>query len=606
ISWLFSRLKQQRHIPAFGVIPQRKGMVINMGKDLNEGEINKSALLDNLPSMVYRCNFDRDWTMQFVSDASFELTGYKAESLIGNRDLCFNDIIAPEYREYLWIRWNNVLSQRESLMYEYEIITATGQRKWVLETGQGVFNENGDVEALEGIIIDITERKVNEKRNEFLGKHDLMTGLYNREYFEVLLEYELDLEPNVKKAILNINLKKTDLFTLAYGFHYSQELIKKIAAELTTLCTNDCRLFSTYANRFTLYLKNYKDKNDLIQLSEEVVKILITILSAKGNNVGIGILEINEGETDVKKILRDVLIASENSVSNLNNQCRYVFFDKDMELKIIRQAKIKDLLEKIATGNDDYLYLQFQPIYNVEQNRICCFEALSRLKSDELGIVSPLEFIPLSEETKLIIPIGKRIIHKSLCFLRKLIENGNNDIRISINVSAIQLFDNDFTSSLIELIDNADIDPSKVIIEITESVFSDNYHEINEKLNKLKDRGICITIDDFGTGYSSFARERELNIDGLKIEKYFIDGLIVLNPERLITNDIISMAHKLGHCVVAEGVEHEEQMQYLVKHKCDMIQGYLISRPLDEEYAIQLLKNNDFSKYAIKEKTDKK
>ena len=581
-------------------------MVINMGKDLNEGEINKSALLDNLPSMVYRCNFDRDWTMQFVSDASFELTGYKAESLIGNRDLCFNDIIAPEYREYLWIRWNNVLSQRESLMYEYEIITATGQRKWVLETGQGVFNENGDVEALEGIIIDITERKVNEKRNEFLGKHDLMTGLYNREYFEVLLEYELDLEPNVKKAILNINLKKTDLFTLAYGFHYSQELIKKIAAELTTLCTNDCRLFSTYANRFTLYLKNYKDKNDLIQLSEEVVKILITILSAKGNNVGIGILEINEGETDVKKILRDVLIASENSVSNLNNQCRYVFFDKDMELKIIRQAKIKDLLEKIATGNDDSLYLQFQPIYNVEQNRICCFEALSRLKSDELGIVSPLEFIPLSEETKLIIPIGKRIIHKSLCFLRKLIENGNNDIRISINVSAIQLFDNDFTSSLIELIDNADIDPSKVIIEITESVFSDNYHEINEKLNKLKDRGICITIDDFGTGYSSFARERELNIDGLKIEKYFIDGLIVLNPERLITNDIISMAHKLGHCVVAEGVEHEEQMQYLVKHKCDMIQGYLISRPLDEEYAIQLLKNNDFSKYAIKEKTDKK
>ena len=557
-------------------------MVINMGKDLNEGEINKSALLDNLPSMVYRCNFDRDWTMQFVSDASFELTGYKAESLIGNRDLCFNDIIAPEY---LWIRWNNVLSQRESLMYEYEIITATGQRKWVLETGQGVFNENGDVEALEGIIIDITERKVNEKRNEFLGKHDLMTGLYNREYFEVLLEYELDLEPNVKKAILNINLKKTDLFTLAYGFHYSQELIKKIAAELTTLCTNDCRLFSTYANRFTLYLKNYKDKNDLIQLSEEVVKILITILSAKGNNVGIGILEINEGETDVKKILRDVLIASENSVSNLNNQCRYVFFDKDMELKIIRQAKIKDLLEKIATGNDDYLYLQFQPIYNVEQNRICCFEALSRLKSDELGIVSPLEFIPLSEETKLIIPIGKRIIHKSLCFLRKLIENGNNDIRISINVSAIQLFDNDFTSSLIELIDNADIDPSKVIIE---------------------DRGICITIDDFGTGYSSFARERELNIDGLKIEKYFIDGLIVLNPERLITNDIISMAHKLGHCVVAEGVKHEEQMQYLVKHKCDMIQGYLISRPLDEEYAIQLLKNNDFSKYAITEKTDKK
>jgi sensor c-di-GMP phosphodiesterase-like protein len=132
--------------------------------------------------------------------------------------------------------------------------------------------------------------------------------------------------------------------------------------------------------------------------------------------------------------------------------------------------------------------------------------------------------------------------------------------------------------------------PSNIGIEITESVFESDYEKINRILGRLKKAGFIIAIDDFGTGYSSLARERELNINCLKIDQSFIDKLMYLEPEKTITDDIISMAHNLGHYVIAEGVEHEKQKQYLQRHGCDKIQGYLISKPLDEDMAIEFLR----------------
>lgn len=137
------------------------------------------------------------------------------------------------------------------------------------------------------------------------------------------------------------------------------------------------------------------------------------------------------------------------------------------------------------------------------------------------------------------------------------------------------------------------INPKKVGIEITESVFVSDYKKINTIIDKLRDAGMCIAMDDFGTGYSSLGREKELKVDSLKIDKLFIDKLLDADINKAITSDIISMAHKLGHCVVAEGVEHEEQLQYLKNHGCDKIQGNLISKPLEEKVALEYLNKHD-------------
>lgn len=157
-------------------------------KALAESERSKSVLLSHLPGMAYRCNYDREWTMYFVSEGCFELTGYTPENLLYNKDLSFNSLIAPDYRDLLWKEWERTLAKRLPFKYEYEIITANGERKWVLEMGQGIYGEQGEVEALEGIILDISDRKEIENNLRHNHEHDRWTGLYNRNYLETLLD----------------------------------------------------------------------------------------------------------------------------------------------------------------------------------------------------------------------------------------------------------------------------------------------------------------------------------------------------------------------------------------------------------------------------------
>ncbi len=189
----------------------------------------------------------------------------------------------------------------------------------------------------------------------------------------------------------------------------------------------------------------------------------------------------------------------------------------------------------------------------------------------------------------MIIPIGEQVIIKAFEFMNKLKKNGFGSVSISINVSIIQLLRPDFVDKLFELIASMRVEAKYVGIELTESVYMADHMIISSTIEVLKNAGLRVYIDDFGTGYSSLAREKELNVNFLKIDKYFIDKLMDADPDLAITSDIISMAHKLGHRTVAEGVEHELQMQYLIDHNCDQIQGYLISKPLDEDSALRFL-----------------
>ena len=214
---------------------------------------------------------------------------------------------------------------------------------------------------------------------------------------------------------------------------------------------------------------------------------------------------------------------------------------------------------------------------------------MARLNSKEYGPVSPTEFILFAEKTNMIVPLGERISFLALSFLRKLEKEGHDTISVSINVSVIQILSPGFAETFLTMIGEMNVNPERVGIELTESAFATERADMNTVINKLKAAGIKILIDDFGTGYSSFARQRDLNIDCLKIDKSFIDRLMELRPQETITGDMISMAHKLGHCVIAEGVEWEKQLHYLQEKGCDRIQGYLISKPLDEDLALDLL-----------------
>jgi PAS domain S-box-containing protein len=574
-------------------ITERKAME----KALRESERSKSVFLSHLPGLAYRCHNDRDWTMLYVSEGCFNLTGYPPESLLCNRDLSYNDLIAPEYRSALWSRWNQVLTERQPFKYEYEIITATGERKWVLELGQGIYNAQGEVEALEGIILDISDRKAIENTLKYHNEHNRWTGLYNRDYLVSLLKKEIKLKKKSKKALIGINLSMVQLLTVNYGFQYSLNLIIRAAEALRQHCAANRLLFQPRENRFVFYLFDYKDQSELIEFSNAIIETLESLFLTERIGGGIGILEIehSDQEVDIDLLLRRLVIASERFVSLSEKAFEICFYDAELEALVNRERDIMEALNHIAVDEptNDELFLQYQPILNLRTGSICGFEALARLKTEKLGLVSPLEFISIVEKTKLIIPIGEKVMSKAFRFLNKLKAHGYDEISVSINVSVIELLNPAFTSRLFALISEMQVNPKNIGIEITESIFASDFECINKVIEKLRDAGLQIAIDDFGTGYSSLARERELTVDCMKIDKHFIDKLLCTDLNKTITSDIISISHKLGHCTIAEGVEHEIQLQYLKEHNCDRIQGYLISKPLDEEEAIEFLKKNE-------------
>jgi len=232
-----------------------------------ESERSKSMLLSNLPGIAYRSKCDKQWTMEFLSEGCYNLTGYKPESLINNKELSYNDLIVPESREFLWNKWEHILALRTPFRSEYEITTAAGERKWVLETGQGVFNEEGSVEALEGIIIDITESKRQQIKIQYINDYDSLTGVYNRSYYErakVLFEEESNLPVSIIMADINGLRSTNDAFGLATG----DMLISKTARIIRSCCGEKDILARTGGNEFSIISPNTDfDKANEIRLS---------------------------------------------------------------------------------------------------------------------------------------------------------------------------------------------------------------------------------------------------------------------------------------------------------------------------------------------------
>lgn len=558
---------------------------------LMESERSKSVLLSHLPGLAYRCNYDKEWTMLFVSKGCHDLTGYYAESLLYNRDLSFNDLIAPEYHKLLWNEWERVLKNKIPFRYSYQIITAEGNRKWVYEMGEGIFDEDDNVIALEGIIIDIDNQKKLELENKHKSEYDQLTNLHNRSYLEQLLKKDLSTGFYKKKAIIGINLTSLQSRTPIFGYQYTQELMKTMTNSLKEIITTNHPLFITYENFLVLYVKKFSVKGDIIKLMELVQNKLSTILNKERVGCGLGAYIFEKDVADVDQILRNVLIATEKSLSNTSSSNSYVFYDISMKNQLLRENQIKQRFNMVVDTNNknNRLYLVYQPILDLKSNKITEFEALSRFESPGLGKLSPLEFIPILESSKLIIPVGDIIIDEALDFIYEINRIYDNTISISINISVIQLLSENFVSKLISTIKLKKVNINNVILELTETVFYKDFCEVNSILTLLRSKGIKIVIDDFGTGFSSLSRESELNIDGLKIDKLFIDKISEHNQDKAITSDIISMSHKLNHLVTAEGVESLVQKIYLINNNCDKLQGFIFSKPLIKSDAINFL-----------------
>ncbi len=560
---------------------------------LFESERSKAVLLDNLPGMMYRCKLDRNWTMLYVSSGCLELTGYSADALLDNKLYSYNDLIKESYKEAIWQNWQTAISKKTKFLEEYEIITANGKSKWVWEQGQGIYDDEGNVLYLEGLIIDINDRKKNELSLKHVSEHNALTDVLNLRSLEKMILNQ-QIEGKIKQAaMVMIYVRRYNHIVTTYGYKIGNQLILEITKILSELSDDKHILFQPFSDRFVFYIPSYYKKGTLKTFAQKIVDELDKRIKQRAIGFSIGIIEIDhKRKEDAATLLRQAAIASEHY--NLNHQISYSFYDKKVAERNTREKIITEALEKYIY-DDTYadFHLVFQPIVDLKTSLIVGFEALARFKDTFLGDITPNEFIPVTESSLLILPLGRKIMEKSFVFAKKLENEGFNKTVVSFNVSAIQLLNASFIHDLTDFISLYQVNPANLNIEFTESIFSDNYQEINNKIDQIHALGLQVSIDDFGTGYSSLAREEELNVNCLKIDRHFVKKITKMKPEKNLISDIISMAHKLGHQVVAEGVENRKQLDYLLKHNCDLYQGYYFSQPLSEDDALAiLLKNN--------------
>ena len=424
--------------------------------------------------------------------------------------------------------------------------------------------------------------------------YDKLTGLPNSLYLEEYLNNENSDLDNTAKAILMLNCKNFKTLNMTYGFKYGDNILIQIADNIKKSLNKNEMLFRFNADRFVLVLGDYDRKEDLKDRARYLIKKFKEPLNGDSKyeyiSAQVSILEIVEPDMTADRVLQDLSLAISNIDTSSTDQIE--FFNENMEISIKRKDIIESTVKDVIEGRDSgSIYLNYQPKIDILKNQFVGFEALARMNDKELGFVSPLEFIEIAEKKLLIYELGNYILGAACDFTNNLVKNDFGDFRIAVNISLIQIMREEFIDDVRKILKTKKTDPRFLEFEITESAIVDNLEVINKKLIELKSLGITIALDDFGTGFSSFARLHSAHIDTVKIDRYFIDRLDKYDSGKLITGDIISMSHKLGFSVVAEGVESSEQLDYLKKHNCDIAQGYLISKPLSEKDALLYAKS---------------
>lgn len=560
-------------------------------KELNKTNLLVDTIFDQAPIGItlefgMNPNSNNNDSNPVINKSFEKITGRSRDELI---KLGWGKITHPDDLEKDLENYEKFLNgDIESYNMEKRYLKPDGTTAWVDMTIAPIKIDSSPEINHICLVQDITERKEHEMKLKYISEHDLNTGLYNRRYFESLLEEEKKIKSDLKRAAVLLNLKNINFVNLTYGYDFNEKIVKELATMLSNLEDENTMVFSISFDRFLFYIKGYNDSMELNQFCEKLLELIkeIQILHIVGCEIGV--LKIERNNFDGETILRKALVAAETV--GVHEVFSYQIFNDELDKKMKREEKVRSNLLDAIYNEKDKMYVQYQPILDLKTNKIRGFEVLVRMDSEELGIIPPIEFIHLAEEMQLIVPVGKRVTKLACEFLKKLEKEGYDDICVYINVSIAEIYREEFISELIEMVENTNVNTKCLGIEITETIFSNNNDFLNLKLEKLMRLGIKVSIDDFGMGHSTFSRESDLKVNCLKIDKSFIDKLMTVKHDESITGDIISMAHRLGHIVVAEGVEYEIQKEYLIENKCDLLQGFLFSKPLYEKDAIDFLK----------------
>lgn len=435
------------------------------------------------------------------------------------------------------------------------------------------------------------EIRANYNNIEFLAYHDPLTKLPNRLSFYEKTEdiFNNGNAQGLIHAVLFIDMDNFKTVNDTLGHDYGDELLRQASERFRSIVTSPQDSISRVGGDEFLIFKYDTTKAMTEQLAKAILDAFVPPFHIQDETISIGlsigIAFYPEHGTSQSVLVKNADIAMYHSKENGKN-C-YSFFEPSMELEINRTADITDAL-KTAIENQN-IYLMYQPQIDTVTHEIIGFEALMRIKNDKLGLISPSEFIPIAEETGLIVELGYWTLEEACRFTKSLEEHGHIGITVSVNVSPIQLNQDGFTAKVKEILEKTGLSPQFLKLEITESCLIASLENTINIIKELQAIGIGFSLDDFGTGYSSLKYLSNLPINTLKIDKSFVDDICSNGKNSSVTQSIINLAHDLQIEVIAEGVEVKEQFERLEKEQCDSIQGYLFSKPLLPETLKSLL-----------------
>jgi len=513
------------------------------------------------------------------------LTGYSRDEILQMHFI--NLVNKKDYRKA------KVAFKKALLGYPQEIqtmILSKERHQIYLDVTLFPIVQNNEVVEITGIAKDVTKKKLYEEMIHEMAYKDPLTDLPNRRHFETKTEELLDeaKRKGFSFAVLYIDMDRFKNINDTLGHRIGDLLLKEIARRLSITSRREtdfvCRMGG---DEFTVLIPKIKNESDAILLSKKILKTFQTSINVEGYDIritpSIGISIYPRDGLEAESIIKHADIAMYEAKKRGKNQV--VLFDSEQKEDLTSQVVIEHYLDSALT-NDEF-YLKYQPIFNIETHTINGVEALLRWNHPELGTVPPNMFIPVAEESGVIIEIGEWVFHE-VCKQIKVWEKEQSFLcRVAVNVSMRQLQEPAFSDSVKSILLEWNVKPENIEIEVTESTIMRNEKMVLKNLTRLKEFGIRISIDDFGTGYSSLNYIKQFPVDKIKIDRSFINDIPFNQYSTAILDSIMELAERLGITVVAEGVEREEQINYLKKIQCTEAQGYYFCIPLKSKSLLQ-------------------
>lgn len=550
---------------------------------LMESEQKFRQLAENIPEVFWITDAAQRETI-YISAAFEKITGRPAAASRG--PAAWLSLLHKDDRR-------RVYSARKALPHgeynvEYRIVRPDGEVRWIHDQAFPVFDSENRAYRIAGIAADITQRKAAEEKLVHLAHYDALTGLPNRVLFNDRLQQSMTQAQRRSghTAVVVLGLDRFKIANDTLGQAVGDELLKQVGQRLASCLRKMDTVARLSGDEFGIVLSELPAADNVPVVAQKILDTLAQPFCITGHelfvtaSVGISIYAA-DGE-DAQALIRNAGTAMVRAKESGRNN--FQFYTAEMNTRTLQRLEMENGLRR-AIERQEFL-LHYQPKVDLRTGGITGFEALLRWqrpvnnKGQPAGLVSPAEFVPLLEETGLIVPVGEWIIDAACAQIAAWRRAGIEPRPIAINLSARQFTDKNLAETIKRSLETHLIESYLLELEITESSLMNNTEEAIATLKYLKSLGLHISIDDFGTGYSSLSYLKRFPLDALKVDRSFVRDITTDADDAAITLAIISMAHSLGLKVIAEGVETEAQLAFLAAHACEQMQGYYFSKPL--------------------------